>query len=355
MLSVGEPTRIEAQTNGEGAPLGTISRFPDVIGTFMGRDALSLAVHYLELQNDDTVLLPVYTCQEVLNTFVKNAKVIFYDVRPDLTIDPDEIRAKLNKNKIRMVMITNYFGFLQPFREEIKKICAEGDASLIEDCAHSLLTQGSGETGDLVIYSFRKILPISDGGGLKVNGRRHSPAIKFYPRLYSNAISVLIMTKSTFGIRTNKLSRARLTAHKEKVLPTASSTNKDGRVLPLSYFAESGMANLSFPEIAKRRRQDFEYWSRASKKKGSLVPVFDDLPQDVCPFGFPARVKNRELIESRARDAGVQLSVHWRLDPRLGSECRNSHNLSRQLLTLPLYPDLSEKTREIVTGVVFNG
>jgi hypothetical protein len=346
---------IESRQSSEMAPVAEIPRFAGVIGTFMGRDALSLAVRYLELSASDTVLLPVYTCQEVLNSFVKNTNVVFYDVQPDFTIDPDEIRAKLNGCRIRMMMITNYFGFLQPFRNEIKKICTERGVCLIEDCAHSLLTRGSGETGDLSIYSFRKILPIPDGGGLKVNGEHNSLALKFHPRLYSNAISVFIMAKSLLHIRTNKLSRAGLISQTAKILPKATAASKHDRILPLSYFAQTGMADLSFPEVARKRRKDFEYWGQTSRNNDSYVPVFKELPSDVCPLGFAVKVKNRGLIESRARDAGINLRVHWRLDPTLAEDCRNSHDLSKQILTLPVYPELGQKAREVLTGIVVNG
>src|SRR5438477_346787 len=60
--------------------LGDVPHFPYLIGTFMGRDALSLAVSYLDLTKDDTVVLPVFTCQDVLKSFVRKCHVLFYDV-----------------------------------------------------------------------------------------------------------------------------------------------------------------------------------------------------------------------------------------------------------------------------------
>jgi hypothetical protein len=345
---------VETPNSVEMAHSADVARFPGVLGTFMGRDALSLAVRYLGLNTSDTVLLPVYTCQEVLAQFVKNTNVLFYDVQPDLTIDPDEVRAKLKGNRVSMMMITNYFGFLQPFRNEIKEICTDRGISLIEDCAHSLLTLGSGETGDLSIYSFRKILPTPDGGGLRVNRKGERPVPRFYPRAYSNAISAFIMAKSLLNIRTSMLSRARITSHTAKVLPRVTLPENDNRILPLSYFAQRRMANVSFPEIVERRRSDFQFWQDMSRKSDSFVPVFEDLPSEVCPLGFPVRIEDRGSIELRARSAGIKLSVHWRLDVALGPECVNSHKLSRQMLTLPVYPELDQKAREVLSGILLH-
>jgi dTDP-4-amino-4,6-dideoxygalactose transaminase len=318
----------------------------------MGRDALSLALSFLNLTADDEVLLPVYTCQDVVKAFIRNNRVLFYDVQPDLTIDPDAIKEKLAAHRIKVMVITNYFGFLQPFRKQIKEMCAQSGTCLIEDCAHSLLTPGSGETGDLVIYSFRKILPLTDGGGLKVNFRSEQFAPQFYPRAYSDALSILLKLKSQVKVRSQAFSRARMVSYASKVSPSAQAPKWNGRVLPLSYFAAKSMADMSFPQIVKRRREDFQFWQELARRSGFLFPVFSDLPADVCPAGFAIRMKDRSSIEARARSAGIPLSVHWRLDQTLGRECTASHELSRQTLTLPIYPELRPGQRETLARIV---
>ena len=134
-----------------------VDLFPEIIGTFMGMDAISFAVSLLDLDNEDKILLPAYLCGDMISPFLRRAKVCFYDLSPDLVVDPQRIEEILDKNKIKLLMIINYFGFLQPYRNEIKQICENRGVLLMEDCAHSLLTEESGETGDFVIYSFRKI------------------------------------------------------------------------------------------------------------------------------------------------------------------------------------------------------
>jgi len=119
--------------------------------------------HLSGLKLDDTVLLPAYLCHEVLRPFLGKTKVRFYGIKPDLAVDPQEINEIAVKNKVRMMIIINYFGFLEPRRKEIRQICSDRGIILMEDCAHSLLTEGSGEIGDISVYSFRKIFPVPDG------------------------------------------------------------------------------------------------------------------------------------------------------------------------------------------------
>jgi hypothetical protein len=314
--------------------------FPDLIGTFMGRDALALATSHLGLGSADTVLLPAYTCQEVLKSFARKVNVLFYDVQDDLTIDPDEIRRQIRGRRVRMLVITDYFGFLQPYRSEIKCICDQEGICLVEDCAHSLLTEGAGQVGHLAIFSFRKILPVPDGGGLRVN-KDHAASVepRFFPKVCVN-------------IRTPMFSRARIASHTTDLIATASEAPKDARILPLSYFSKHAMTAVSFSDIVRRRREDFEHWRELCLAEPSIVPLFRTLPAGVCPLGFPVKVKERGSLEARARKAGIVLSVHWRLENRIGSECRTSHQLSKEMLTLPLYSDLKPGQRGVLGDII---
>jgi dTDP-4-amino-4,6-dideoxygalactose transaminase len=316
----------------------------------MGRDALSLAVTLLDLKVDDTVVLPVYTCQDVLRSFVRKCNVVFYDVEPDLTILPAVLRAKLQgPGRIRMVLITNYFGFLQPHRDEIKQLCAERDVCLIEDCAHSLLTQGSGETGDMSIYSFRKVLPIRDGGGLGMRGNGKLPLPRYHHGIYSDSLSFLAFAKSLLNIHTEKFSRACIASQTAQVLPLPT---KDSRILPMSHFARRSMRSISLNDVLKKRRDDYRFWQDTIRENPSLTAMFGDLPSGVCPLGFVLTTKNRDSLEASAREKGISLRVHWRLDPGLGSDCTTSHALSKEMLTLPVYPELSVRDRQLLTSVM---
>ncbi|MBZ5656138.1 MAG: DegT/DnrJ/EryC1/StrS family aminotransferase [Acidobacteriia bacterium] len=333
----------------------SVPRLPGIIGTYMGRDALSLAASYLNLSSGDTVLLPLYTCQELLQPFLRKYQVVFYDVSPDLTIDPNEIQSRIGERRIRLMLLTNYFGFLQPYRKEIRHICATKGVSLIEDCAHSLLTEGSGETGDMAIYSFRKIVPLPDGGGLKINVDGNWPEPSYHPNIYSTTLSLAIMAKKLCNIRTKALSRGQTISRLGSMLSDSRSPHKTTHILPLSYFARTGMSKACFSDIIEKRRSDFEVWLRVCKEVRSIAPVFETIPLSVCPVGFPVRVKQRDILEARLGQKGVFLPVHWRLDPTIGLECGTSHQLTKEMLTLPVYPDLGPRTREVITHTLEEG
>ena len=344
---------VEPESRSEMVEINAISRvpqFPRLIGTFMGRDALSLAVATLGLNENDTVLLPVYTCQDVLAMFVGKCHVVFYDICGDLTIDPDEIRAQIAANApIKLVLITNYFGFLQPHRLQIKQICSDRAIALIEDCAHSVLTKGTGEAGDFSIYSFRKILPLRDGGALGMQGPYPPPSPQYQPMTVADMLSLVALGKSCLNIRSERFSRARVTGHSTQA---SSFSGKDKRILPLSRFAKHTLAGLRIGEVIENRRNDFQSWREETDGNPGIIPLFTDLPAGVCPLGFVVLAKRRQDLENEARKRGIYLRVHWRLDSALAPGCKRSHQLSRGLLTLPIYPELTARNREILVGLV---
>jgi len=329
--------------------------FPGLIGTFMGRDAFRLAGSVLDLQPTDAVLLPAYLCREVLKPFLARCRVFFYDILPDLSVDPEVIRGLVRRHSVRMVLVINYFGFLQPWRSEIRQVCSEGGAVLLEDCAHSLLTEGSGDTGDLVVYSFRKLLGVPDGGGLEVNLGAAKGRAAFKPPLHSNILSLLGMFKSMVAARSDFLSRSGLAARTSALRPAPSSSASNGQpapILPLSTFSRRGTANAPFADIIQKRRDDYRFWEEQLSGYHHCRPVFPSLPAGVCPLGFPVTTDQRDLIKSRLDAENTFLKVHWHLPDAIGPEFSRSHALSRRTFTLPVYPELAPGERERILRVL---
>jgi dTDP-4-amino-4,6-dideoxygalactose transaminase len=325
--------------------LSPVTRTGGTIGTFMGRDALALAASFLDLNANDSVLLPAYTCQEVVRPFAKKSRIVFYDVQPNSAIDPDEIRNKLRTDRIKMVLIINYFGFLQPHLKEIKEICANYGIPLIEDCAHSLLTEGSGKTGDLSIFSFRKILPVSDGGGLKVDSTWNDRVFDFYPRIYSNVLSAVINTKSFLKLRGDRFNRASVFSNANNFVSKPTPSAGRTQILPLSSFSRNRISEISLSDVIRRRREDYQFWQEQLWDAKLIRPLFSDLPPSVCPLGFAATMSDRDSFVSRVRSQGVGVSIYWRLPSNVPADCKVSHKISTQILALPVYPALGPRER----------
>jgi dTDP-4-amino-4,6-dideoxygalactose transaminase len=57
-------------------------------------------------------------------------------------------------------------------------------------------------------------------------------------------------------------------------------------------------------------------------------------------------------VRARSLAAGLYLRVHWRLPGAVGHEHTNAHDLATQTVTLPLYPELSDRDRELLVRLL---
>ena len=136
-----------------------------------GRSALYILLQALNIQPDDEIILPAYTCAVVVNA-VKwiNAKPIFVDIDDGLNINPIDLEKKINV-KTKAVIIQHTFG--RPANLSIiLPICDKNKIKVIEDCAHSLgvkiNNQLLGTFGVAAIFSFgsEKVVSCARGGAI---------------------------------------------------------------------------------------------------------------------------------------------------------------------------------------------
>ncbi len=114
--------------------------------------------------------LPDYFCYETVNLFEEDwLEIIYYPVDRELNPKWDEVRALAATKAMDVFLFTHYFGSyheIGPARE----LCNRLGATLVEDCAHVLFDYEKspiGKSGDFVIYSQHKQLPVSDGAVLR--------------------------------------------------------------------------------------------------------------------------------------------------------------------------------------------
>ena len=138
-----------------------------------GSEALLFGLKLINIHTKSSIIVPGYICSSI--TFaLKNAgyNLIFIDVDKELNIPLKHIDELTKINKINALLIVNYFGFPSNITQVID-YCKHKNIIVIEDCAHSFLSESNGHKvgsfGDISIFSKRKILPIHDGGALKIN------------------------------------------------------------------------------------------------------------------------------------------------------------------------------------------
>ena len=120
-----------------------------------------------------SVWLPDYFCDQTIQSFREEwMDFIYYPIGDDLEPQWDGVKSLKDNpdaNAVDVFVFTHYFGVYHGI-DRAKEFCKLNGAILIEDCAHVLYKYPKiGETGDFVIYSSHKQLPIPDGAVLEYN------------------------------------------------------------------------------------------------------------------------------------------------------------------------------------------
>lgn len=144
------------------------------VSTSSGTSALHLALIALGVSKNDEVIIPSYTCIAVaLPVLYQQAKPILADVNSDYNISVEDIKKIITK-KTKAIIVPHMFGCSGELNE-IKELCEENNAYLVEDCAQSMgatyHNKMVGTIGDISIFSFyaTKMMTTIQGGMICTN------------------------------------------------------------------------------------------------------------------------------------------------------------------------------------------
>jgi dTDP-4-amino-4,6-dideoxygalactose transaminase len=128
------------------------------VGCSSGSDALSLALHALEIGPGDEVILPTFTFFATAGAVCRaGAKPVFTDIDPvTYNIDPVQIESKITP-RTRAILVVHLFGQCAEM-EPIWRIAERHDLTIIEDAAQAFGAEyqdkRAGSLGALACLSF---------------------------------------------------------------------------------------------------------------------------------------------------------------------------------------------------------
>lgn len=301
--------------------------FTNVIKTFMGRDALRV---FLYNTRPNKVLIPAYNCQEVINEFLRsNCEIHYYDINEDFSIDCEKIADTIKSKEIDLFYFLVYFGIANNnnnIAKEIKQICP--NVIIIEDRAQYLSNNYDTNNCDAYIFSFRKLLPITEGGGIYTN---RTLEINFSGKLQSNILPILMYLKKKILGYNDKYNRTSLTNDKFH-----------NSVMPISIHSQNVIDRYDYRSEIEFRRDCYIQWVEVLKGS-NIKPVFETIEDDDIPQGCPIYVKNSERVQEYLRQKKYYLRRHWKLDEKMLKIAPVSYSISNKIITLPIYKGINGK------------
>ncbi len=329
-------------------PPGRVHYLPDA------RSAIGRALTELSIPRGATAFLPSYLCDSVVAPFREHGCALrFYGVDRSLRPDTGPIEDAMGVGGVGVVLVVDYFGFPAFGLAEIRAACDRGEAPLIEDCAHALFSRASGQplgtTGDAAVFSFRKSVALPEGGVLTLRRDPGSGTIGAPPRWklkeapgLLREVAYWLEFKTGVSVRNLLLSVDGLRRRVYEMDGGHGAKGQEAMGRVSSFLAD----RLDAPAIIEARRRNFSYWlDNIGRMRLAPTPLFDSLPDGICPLGFPVLVERRDDVRRKLYRAGVALRTYWDvLPPEVDRRAfPDAAYLSDRILVLPVHQSLSQR------------
>lgn len=340
--------------------------------TYNARGALLAAFDEIARAGRRKVLLPAFHCPSAISpALMAGLLPVYYRIRPDLSIDTDDVLAKADRDTAAILLI-HYFGFA-PAVQALAPLVELG-VKTVEDCSHSYVAADSmqlagRDESDYRVYSFWKIAPSGVGGGLwrrqpgACPPRRPAPAmarLRNYKRLLEESTQ-----------RTGNPVLQALLSGADKLRASLLSAASAGPAAPQPepaiergeshYPVSVRLARADMPAHVRRiitaadlaaivgaRRANFARYQRSARHLQPLQALADALPAATCPWVYPVLLEDRSRWDHRLRDAGVALHtfgiyLHSSLFAAGDRQAiEDARFLAARMLCLSIHQDLSE-------------
>jgi dTDP-4-amino-4,6-dideoxygalactose transaminase len=344
---------------------------------FWARNAIYYSLKALGVRPGDRILVPSYICSAAVEPILAyGADAVFYAIRRDCTPDLADIKAKIDA-ETRAIFAVHYFGFPQGIRE-CRDLCDRCGLFLIEDCAHVLRGDvdglPSGAIGDASVFSWRKLLPLFDGGELILN-RSHrelevdwrSESLLFTLKVAKSQIDHLVAQTHHPAVRIpyrwihslrNALLRLVGSARaKREGLSVDSNTPSfdPGMVnFPMSRLSRIHLDHARIGMIVARRRKNYSYLQEHCSGIPGVKMLSPDLPPGVCPWVFPLFFEGMPNAHLPLRARGIPaVTWGWVRHPAISKgNFPESDFLYENLVFLPVHQSLRQRDLDLIVEAI---
>lgn len=297
-----------------------------------GSAALELAYHLVGIGQDDEVIVTVLTCTATTVHLVRHgAKIIFADIKEDLTIDPEDVARKITKKTKAIVAVT--LGGI-PVDKRIFALGKKHKIPVIVDCAQSV--GAVNEPGDYLCYSFQAIkhFTTGDGGMLVVRNKKEDRRARLL---------------RWFGIDREKKIKANWKPYQKRHM--TMDIEEPGYKFQMNDIAATlGLVGLANSDRYLKHRQAIADYYRANLQYPTISGGTDWI--------FGILVDDRDRIADQLERAGIETNmVHLRNDifkPFGGKRWRlpMMNRLEPLYLYIPIHTNMTVKDAKYITTIL---
>jgi len=320
----------------------------NVIAVNTGTTALHIALDAFGITEGDEVIVPSLTfcaCIQVITAL--RSTPVFCEVDPDtLNIDIEDVRKKITP-KTKAIIPVHYCGNACDM-DSLLDIGRKHSILIVEDAAHAFGSSYKGKKigsfGDVTCFSFDPIKNITCGeGGAVVCS--------------DDAIAEEIRRKRILGIDKDTWHR-----YKNERSWSYEVTTQGYRYHMSNINAAIGLAQLrKLNEFIEKKKNIVETYNKAF---GNLrgIKILNWNQNETAPFTYIIRVLDgrRDEMMDFLSEKGVATGVHYianHIQPyfsRYAQPMPVTETIWKEILTLPLYYDMTEKDVDLVIQSVID-
>lgn len=338
---------IDDQTFILGAPVAKLecevaglSNTKYAVGCANGTDAILLAMRALDIGRGDEVVTTPFTFFATAGTIHNvGAKPVFVDIDPKTyNIRPD-LAAGAVTSRTKAVIPVDLFGQMAAL-EEIRALLP--DLPIIEDAAQSIGARRkidgtwrmAGEVATIGTFSF---FPSKNLGGYGDGGMMVTQDQAIFERLM------------------------RLRTHGSVQTYLHEEVGFNSRLDAL----QAAVLGAKLPHLAAwsaKRRENAAFYSEAFADLAEVTPPFIDPANESIFNQYTIRVAARDALKEHLKAKGIGHSVYYPLPLHLQpcfsylgyqeGSCPESERASREVLSLPVFPELTGGQRDEVVAAV---
>jgi perosamine synthetase len=313
-----------------------------------GTAALHAAMHAIGIGPGDEVIVPPMTFAATANAVLyQGGTPVFADVELDtLLIDPAAVAAKITP-RTKAIAAVDYAGQACDY-SKLRDIASKHGLHLLADACHSLggSQHGApcGSQADLSVLSFHPVKPITTGeGGMIVTD---DAELARRLRLFRN-----------HGITTDHRQRSAIGAWRYDMVELGYNYRLSDIHCAL------GVSQLKrLGSFIERRQELAARYDAAFAGLDTIRPLARRWGNYHGFHLYVVRVPQRDRVHARLREMGVGANVHYtpvHLHPyyrqHLGTGeglCPVAETAYSEILSLPIFPDLSEVEQERVIAAL---
>jgi UDP-2-acetamido-2-deoxy-ribo-hexuluronate aminotransferase len=316
------------------------------VGVASGTEALELALHACGVCAGDEVIVPAFTFIATGNAVTAlGARPVFADIEPvTFNLDPSEIEARITP-RTRAIVVVHLFG-LAADMDTILALAAKHGISVIEDNAQSIgasyrgrKTGSMGRAGCLSFYPSKNLGAYGDAGMIVTDDEKL--AMRLRALRNHGQTGRYLSTERGWNSRLDELQAAILRVKLRHLADWTTARQAHARRYD-SLLRD--LPGITLPRVPGGREHVYYlYTLRIAGRAGK-----DE----------PSRFTRSDLVQQRLADRGVTSVVYYpvplHLQPLYASlggkpgDFRVSERASREVLSIPLYPELTDAQIDFV-------